>query len=95
MIPADLFAYGEQQFCGRTFDDKLDRKRLCAQGKRVLTVMRDGNWRTLGEIEVVTHDPQASISARLRQIRAGGYTVERRRRDDPSRGLHEYRLVGV
>lgn len=47
----------------------------------VLSVMEDGRWRTLGDIEALTGAPQASISARLRDLRKpqfGSYVVERR-----------------
>lgn len=77
---------------GRTFDFRKDAKRLSDQHWRVLSLMRDGAWRTLAEIAAATKDPEASVSARLRDFRKprfGAYTVERRRRD---KGLHEYRI---
>jgi hypothetical protein len=80
-------------FDGRTIDHEKDHGRLAAQLGRVRTLMLDSTWRTLPEIEAITHDPQASVSARLRDLRKqkfGGYTVERRRR---SEGLHEYRVL--
>lgn len=84
---------------GPTFDRFLDKERLNAQQLRVLTVTLDGKWRTLGEIQhdiaarngVV--DPEASISARLRDLRKVGLTVNRRRRGDPRCGRHEYQVV--
>ena len=48
---------------------------------RVWSVMRDGGRHTLAEISKVTKDPEASVSARLRDLRKpqfGGHTVERR-----------------
>ena len=57
--------------------------------------MIDGEWRTLSEIEFITGDPQASISAQLRHLRKerfGGYLVELRSRGDRENGLFEYRL---
>lgn len=54
--------------------------------------MKDGSWHTLPEIAAGTGDPEASISARLRDLRKprfGSYVVDRRRR---SQGLFEYRL---
>lgn len=89
-----LWAYGDRG--GRTFDRTLDAKRLGDQHLRVLRLMYDGVWRTLAEIGAATGDPEASVSARLRDFRKsqwGGYTVERRRRGEGKRGLHEYRLV--
>lgn len=78
-----------------------DTKRLSAQHDRVLRIMRDGQWRTLAELSNATKrftlsaDPEASVSARLRDFRKprfGAYTVERRRRQGHV-GLWEYRMV--
>lgn len=58
--------------------------------------MNDGKWRTLSEISALTGDGEASISARLRDLRKdefGGLNVDRRRRGDESRGLFEYRVT--
>lgn len=77
---------------GATFDAVFDFDRLNAQAKRVFRVMADGEWRTLRELAGATGDPEASVSARLRDLRKprfGGLTVERRRR---GRGLWEYRI---
>lgn len=54
---------------GKTYDDAQDRLRLNKQQRRIYDAMRDGAWRTLREIEAITGDPQASISARLRDFR--------------------------
>ena len=81
---------------GSTFDTKLDGERLGSQLLRVLAFMRDGEWHILNEIGQAAHGSEAGVSARLRDLRRpehGGYTVERRRRGDPKRGLVEYRLV--
>lgn len=83
---------------GPTFDRHLDKERLNAQQLRVLTVMLDGNWRTLGEIQAAirarsgSKDPEASISARLRDLRKVRLIVNRRRRGDPRAGLFEYQV---
>jgi hypothetical protein len=79
---------------GDTYDPVIDHGRLNAQSKRVYGLMRDGNWRTLREISTATGDPEASVSARLRDLRKakfGGYEVGRRRRGESS-GLWEYRV---
>ena len=69
----------------------LDGKRLAHQLAAVRAFMLNRiNWFTLREIENCLGYPQASISARLRELRKLGYTVERRRR---SQGTHEYRVV--
>ena len=85
-----------KMFDGNTYDPLLDWRRLNAQSARVFIVMNDKEWRTLAEIEAITGDPQASISARLRDLRKdkfGGHTVRKRRRGEPGRGVWEYQLL--
>lgn len=82
--------YNPPAFSGSTFDEALDGERLTTQLDRVRTAMRDGQWRTLSEIHALTKDPEASISARLRQLKAKG-----RRRGDQKRGLWEYQLAAA
>jgi len=85
------------RFNGPAYDKDFDQARLKGQILRIYTLMSDHQWRTLSEIEHLTGDPQASISAQLRHLRKdrfGGFIVERRRRGDPKHGLHEYRLNG-
>lgn len=80
---------------GETFVHAFDAERLNAQQLRVWNVMRDGKWRTLAEISALTGDPEASVSARLRDLRKdefGGLTIDRRRRGEERSGLHEYRI---
>ena len=82
-------------FDGATYVASLDKVRLNAQLKRVVRAMRDGRWRTLAEIERITGDGQASVSARLRDLRKekfGASKLDRRRRGEEQRGLHEYRI---
>jgi len=83
-------------FDGPDYIPELDHDRLTGQIKRVKDLMLDGQWRTLAEIESHTGDPPASISAQLRHLRKerfGVWTVEKRRRGDPSDGLFEYRVL--
>lgn len=73
---------------------EADHARLGRQLDVVRCLMLDGRWRTLGQIEECTGYPQASVSARLRDLRKprfGGYAVERQRR---SPGTYEYRVTG-
>jgi hypothetical protein len=77
---------------GQTYDHARDARRLAGQQCRVLALMKDGQWRTLSAIAAHTKDPEASVSARLRDLRKpkfGGWEVERRYVE---RGLWEYRL---
>jgi hypothetical protein len=83
-------------FDGKTYNRKLDGERLGAQLLAVRSLMLDGKWRTLKEISEVLAKPQASVSARLRDLRKpkfGNYLVERRARGDRASGLFEYRVV--
>lgn len=84
--------YERPSFDGATFNEETDGGRLKAQLARVKNLMLDGQWRTLGEIEMLTGYPQASISARLRDLRKdrfGSYRVDRRR---IGAGLYQYRV---
>ncbi len=78
---------------GHTYDHARDARRLSGQHARVLACMRDGIYRTLAEIAAATGDPEASVSARLRDLRKdrfGAHEVERRYVKD---GLWAYRLI--
>ena len=81
------------RFDGATYQPELDYERLSRQHIRVKAAMSDGRWRTLDEIAAITGDPQASISARLRDLRKpkfGCLRVDRRRRGEGRSGLFEY-----
>jgi len=78
---------------GSTYSHPRDGVRLHAQHHRVLACLRDGAWWTLGTLREATGDPEASISARLRDLRKprfGAHLIEGRY---VRRGLWEYRLV--
>jgi hypothetical protein len=84
------------RFDGPAYNPETDDVRLTGQIKRVFETMEDGQWRTLGEIEAETGDPQASISAQLRHLRKprfGSHVVEKRNRGDAEHGHFEYRLL--
>lgn len=84
------------RFNGPEFSPEIDATRLRAQHDRIRVLMLDGKWRTLSEIESITRDPVASISAQLRHLRKtrfGSYQVERRARGDRTHGLFEYRVL--
>ena len=78
----------------------LDEKRLGKQLTRVKEVLLKASeihyWMTLREISVLTKYGEASISARIRDLRKdhfGGFTVNRRRRGDPTKGIWEYQIA--
>src|SRR5258706_8981862 len=78
---------------GKTYDHDRDKDRLNLQQAIVFKAMQDGRWRTLARIHAMTGAPEASISARLRDLRKdkfGGHEVERRYVE---RGVFEYRLI--
>ncbi len=90
----------EPSFDGVTYEPKFDATRLRGEMSRVYMVMENKScgqsWFTLNEISQLTGDPEASISARLRDLRKakfGSHTVNRRRRGDPKRGIFEYQLL--
>ena len=85
----------ETRFDGATYNAKVDCQRLTPQTQRVYDAMLDGRWRSLFELSVKTGDPEASVSARLRDLRKqrfGAFVVDRRRRGNSDHGLFEYRL---
>ena len=84
---------------GVTFEPKRDTSRLNAQAMRVFKAMESGEWLSLLEIQARIlsstgkYDPEASISARIRDLRSpklGGFDVPHRY---VRRGLFEYRLI--
>lgn len=98
-IKTPLFDYLENmKFNGAAYKPALDDARLTGQIQRVFNLMRDGQWRTLEEIAVITGDPQASVSAQLRHLRKtrfGGHTVKKQSRGQREHGLFEYQLIGA
>lgn len=86
----------DMRFNGPDYIPEFDQDRLTGQVLRVWTLMKDQQWRTLQEIEVLTGDPQASISAQLRHLRKdrfGNHLINKRRRGEPHQGLFEYQLL--
>lgn len=80
-------------FDGVTIEPELDNDRLLTQLRKVLAVMSDGQWHTLDDLAGATGCPEASCSARLRDLRKprfGSRIVERQRTNG---GLHFYRLI--
>ena len=80
-------------FDGDTYDPEQDHVRLSGQMLKVRNLMADGQWRTLAHIASEVGAPEASVSARLRDLRKpkfGGYAVERARMGS---GLHYYRVA--
>lgn len=81
-------------FDGETYIASRDHSRLNSQLNKVFNYMNDHGWHSLDEIAQAVGCPQASVSARLRDLRKskfGGYTIDRTYIDN---GLYHYRLVG-
>ena len=97
MNQLNLLDAAAPRFDGKTFEPAKDGQRLGCQlaAVREFLLRAHGSWRLLVDIERATGYPQASISARLRDLRKskfGGYTVERRRRPKSAGGTYEYRI---
>lgn len=83
---------------GETFEPAQDGARLSSQQACVADLMSDGQWRTLPKIakDLTKHynlrAAETSISARLRDMRRGGWKIERQR-TAPNSGLWAYRAM--
>jgi len=90
---SDRLTYHGPHFDGDTYEPGEDYQRLGTLLERVLAFMLDHKWHTLQEIHKATQPgTEASVSARLRDLRKpkhGSYTVDRER---VCRGLHHYRI---
>ena len=89
----DVLAGRLPDFDGRTYERERDHIRLGRQALAVWEILRDEQWHTLRELSETTGYPEASISARIRDLRKakfGGKTVER---DYLDNGLWRYRLL--
>ena len=81
------------QFDGHTYNHLQDSFRLHRQLGKVWDVMKNGAWFTLREIANQIGAPEASVSARLRDLRKpkfGSNTVER---EHIGQGLYRYRSI--
>ena len=82
-------------FKGATYDPEQDQVRLSKQAAKVWEVLKRGQWYTLRALSIMTGAPEASVSARIRDLRRpenGSHTIERRRVEGRP-GLWEYRWV--
>lgn len=87
-------ALAAPQFDGATYDALQDQARLNTQLRAVRDLMRDGTWRSLHAIAAATGYPEASVSARLRDLRKpkfGAHLVQRRRLHEGG-GTYQYRV---
>ena len=94
---ADLFESlpNEQQqmrFDGCTYNHERDGVRLKGQMLRVYSCLCERRWWTLAELSKATGDPEASISARIRDLRKDRFGAHDVEVEYVRRGLHRYRL---
>lgn len=84
-------------FEGITYRRGLDQRRLNSQLDNVKQILERGHWYTLREIANQTGYPEASISARIRDLRKPhkfGLLIERRRKPGcEERGIFQYRMA--
>jgi hypothetical protein len=89
--PDQLPLFGPRD--GDTFDPDQDTSRLNRQARDVWLVMADQQWHTLHELAIRTGHPEASISARLRDLRKPRFGSRQIEREHWGHGLHAYRYV--
>lgn len=97
----DLFDYAPplpeppvaRAFDGKTYEPEEDHVRLKGQLWRVFQLMSDGQWRTLDQIAFVVGGSEASISARLRDLRKEKYGAREIGRERVTGGLFRYRMT--
>ena len=79
---------------GGTYSPPRDRDRLNRQARLVWQVMADAGWHTLAEIAQRTGQPEASVSARLRDLRKPRFGAHLINARYAGGGLWEYRWEG-
>tara|TARA_R100000808_G_C2149543_1_gene157972 strand:- start:1287 stop:1676 length:390 start_codon:yes stop_codon:yes gene_type:complete len=73
--------YHGEKFAGQTYDERRDGDYLSSLYDRVVEFMGDGRYHTLQEIQHACGGTEASVSARLRDMRKdefGAHKVEAR-----------------
>jgi len=83
----------QHMFDGDTIEPEADNLRLKTLQERVFAIMSSGDWYTLSTLAARTGGAEASVSARLRDLRKprwGEHTVVRDRYGD---GIYRYRLI--
>ena len=95
MSTTDLFSYvpPRRAFDGETYQASRDYTRLHGQLKAVFDLMSDGRWRTLSDIGTAVEGSEASLSARLRDLRKAKYGAHQIQRESVGGGLFRYRMV--
>lgn len=83
----------ELRFDGATYEHSRDGSRLADQTRAVFAAMCDGKFRTLTAIASLTGAPEASVSARLRDLRKARFGAHTVNREYLGNGLYQYQLL--
>lgn len=70
-----MTAHASRAFDGETYEPELDFDRLTTLLERVYKRMSDGHWHTLAELATHCGGTEASVSARLRDLRKPRFGV--------------------
>lgn len=81
-----------EAFDGATYQQERDYIRLNGQLLAVFELMKDSKWRTLSDISGQIAGSEASLSARLRDLRKEKYGAHDVKRERIEGGLFRYRL---
>ena len=84
---------GDLFFDGRTYVHERDGGRLASQHKRVLSALEAGGWWTLRELSLATGAPEASVSARIRDLKKARFGSHKIESQYVRRGLWQYRMA--
>jgi len=93
MVSTPLAKPGKgEAFDGRTYSPDRDYARLTGQLLAVFELMKDGKFRTLSDISGQIAGSEASLSARLRDLRKDKYGAHDVKRERIEGGLFKYRF---
>lgn len=83
----------ELVFDGADYDHERDGKRLAKNHFKLKELMQDQRFRTLSEISAITHIPEASVSAGLRDFRKEKFGRHILNKNYLENGLYSYQLI--
>ena len=83
----------ELVFDGADYDHERDGKRLAKNHFKLKELMQDQRFRTLSEISAITHIPEASVSAGLRDFRKEKFGRHIVNKNYLENGLYSYQLI--
>ena len=83
----------ELVFDGADYIHEQDGKRLAKNHFKLKELMQDKKFRTLSEISEITHIPEASVSAGLRDFRKERFGRHTLNKIYLKNGLYSYQLI--